>query len=185
MDGIDPALLGIDLLPRLEGVRRADRRTVGQLDDRPVPDAGDGRGSYTPSWRSTRALDQLWDQDRHVCRLRRGRSRGGMAGTDRTSSTMSLNDSAPLALDSVHFVGPGTDLTVGLLPSSGGWLAADFETVDGLVHPAEPPHRGGLQHARSSTRFNGHVSSDQAAVRLRHADHRPAGPFRGWPRGGD
>jgi aminopeptidase len=35
--------------------------------------------------------------------------------------------------DALHFVGPGTDLTVGLLPSS-KFLAARFETVDGIVH---------------------------------------------------
>jgi aminopeptidase len=31
----------------------------------------------------------------------------------------------------VHFEGPGTDLRIGLLPSS-QWIAADFETVDGI-----------------------------------------------------
>ena len=31
----------------------------------------------------------------------------------------------------LHFEGPGTDLTIGLLPSS-HWIAADFETVDGI-----------------------------------------------------
>jgi aminopeptidase len=35
--------------------------------------------------------------------------------------------------DALHFVGPGTDLTIGLLPSS-KFLAARFETVDGIVH---------------------------------------------------
>jgi aminopeptidase len=35
--------------------------------------------------------------------------------------------------DALHFVGPGTDLTVGLLPSS-RFLAARFETVGGIVH---------------------------------------------------
>jgi aminopeptidase len=35
--------------------------------------------------------------------------------------------------DALHFVGPGTDFTVGLLPSS-RFIAARFETVDGIVH---------------------------------------------------
>src|SRR3954469_16485642 len=35
--------------------------------------------------------------------------------------------------DALRFVGPGTDLTVGLLPTS-RFLAARFETVDGIVH---------------------------------------------------
>jgi aminopeptidase len=35
--------------------------------------------------------------------------------------------------DALHFVGPGTDLTIGLLPSS-RFLAARFQTVDGIEH---------------------------------------------------
>ena len=35
--------------------------------------------------------------------------------------------------DALRFVGPGTDLTVGLLPTS-RFLAARFETVDGITH---------------------------------------------------
>ena len=35
--------------------------------------------------------------------------------------------------DAIHLQGPGTDVTIGLLPSS-TWLGADFTTVDGLTH---------------------------------------------------
>jgi len=41
--------------------------------------------------------------------------------------TISLNERR---LDAIRFQGPGTDLTVGLLPAS-KWNAAEFETVDG------------------------------------------------------
>src|SRR3954469_17225716 len=40
--------------------------------------------------------------------------------------------------DALHFEGPGTDLTVGLLPSS-RWMAASFETVDGIEHHPNLP----------------------------------------------
>ena len=40
--------------------------------------------------------------------------------------------------DSLHFEGPGTDLVVGLLPSS-RFLSARFETVDGIVHMPNIP----------------------------------------------
>jgi aminopeptidase len=40
--------------------------------------------------------------------------------------------------DALHYVGPGTDLTVGLLPSS-GWIAGRLETVDGLQHMPNLP----------------------------------------------
>jgi aminopeptidase len=38
----------------------------------------------------------------------------------------------------LHYEGPGTDLTIGLLPSS-DWQAARFETVDGLEHMPNLP----------------------------------------------
>jgi aminopeptidase len=40
--------------------------------------------------------------------------------------------------DALHFEGPGTDLRVGLLPSS-SWMAASFETVDGISHVPNLP----------------------------------------------
>src|SRR5439155_1990126 len=46
-----------------------------------------------------------------------------------------LND---LRLDAVHFSGPGTDLTVGLLPES-RWQGAESLTADGLPYVANMP----------------------------------------------
>jgi aminopeptidase len=43
-----------------------------------------------------------------------------------------------LKLDRVHFEGPGTDLTIGLLPSS-TWLAAKFQTAGGIEHHPNLP----------------------------------------------
>jgi aminopeptidase len=42
-------------------------------------------------------------------------------------------------LDAVRFVGPGTDLTVGLLPSSKWLSAGDFTTIGGIVHMPNLP----------------------------------------------
>ena len=181
MDGIDPALLGIDLLPRLkESGELIDGRLVNWTIV-PCPTPGWARLVH-PELEEHEALDQLWDQIAHVCRLREDDPvaawRARIAQLNDVSERLSS-----LALDSVHFVGPGTDLTVGLLPSS-GWSGGRFRDGRRARPSAEPPHRGGLQHARSSTRQRPR-QLDQAAVRLRHADHRPAGPFRGWPRGGD
>jgi aminopeptidase len=41
-------------------------------------------------------------------------------------------------LDALRFEGPGTDLTVGLLPSS-RWMAASFTTVEGIEHHPNLP----------------------------------------------
>jgi aminopeptidase len=43
-----------------------------------------------------------------------------------------------LRFDSLHFEGPGTDLTLGLLPSS-RWLSGISETVDGIAFMANLP----------------------------------------------
>ena len=43
-----------------------------------------------------------------------------------------------LGIDSLHFAGPGTDLTVGLLPES-RWKGGDAETVGGIRHIANMP----------------------------------------------
>ncbi len=43
-----------------------------------------------------------------------------------------------LGVDALHFHGPGTDLTVGLLPES-RWLGVESTTVDGIVYVANMP----------------------------------------------
>ena len=43
-----------------------------------------------------------------------------------------------LRLEALHFEGPGTDLTVGLLPSA-RWHCARITTVDGVVHAPNLP----------------------------------------------
>jgi aminopeptidase len=40
--------------------------------------------------------------------------------------------------DALHYEGPGTDLTIGLLPSS-GWRAARFQTIGGIEHMPNLP----------------------------------------------
>jgi aminopeptidase len=42
------------------------------------------------------------------------------------------------AFDAIHFEGPGTDLTVGLLPGA-RWIGGGGETVDGIFHVANLP----------------------------------------------
>jgi aminopeptidase len=64
--------------------------------------------------------------------------------------------------DALHFVGPGTDLTVGLLPSS-KFLAARFETVDGIVHLPNLPSEE-IFTAPDPTRAEGVVRATKPLV---------------------
>ena len=43
-----------------------------------------------------------------------------------------------LALDALHFVGPGTDLTIGLLPES-RWIGGGIDTASGIPHVPNLP----------------------------------------------
>ncbi|HKP19245.1 MAG TPA: aminopeptidase [Gaiellaceae bacterium] len=83
------------------------------------------------------ALDRLWEQVAHVCRL--DEPDPVAAWNERaahlTAAAGRLNDRH---FDALHFEGPGTDLTIGLLSTSTFHAARD-ETVDGVVHLANLP----------------------------------------------
>jgi aminopeptidase len=83
------------------------------------------------------ALDLLWEQVAHVCRLDEPDpvAAWGDRAANLTAAAGRLNDRR---FDALHFDGPGTDLTIGLLPTSTFHTAQD-ETVDGIVHLANLP----------------------------------------------
>src|SRR5207237_10829560 len=107
------------------------------------------------------ALARLWGEVVHLCRLDEPdpiaawRERISVLG----SVAERLNERG---LDSLHFKGPGTDLTVGLLPSS-RWLTALEETVDGIVHLANMPSEE-LFTCPDPARAEGHVRSTRPLV---------------------
>ena len=136
MDGIDPMLLGRDMLPSLpESMQVIDDRTTNWT-AAPCP---------TPEWAQlvhpdldpAEAFDRLWREIVHVCRLDEPDpvAAWNQRLDDLSAKAASLDE---LRLDSLHFEGPGTDLTLGLLSSS-RWCAARFETVDGIIHAPNIP----------------------------------------------
>jgi aminopeptidase len=83
------------------------------------------------------AFERLWEQIIHMCRL----DEDDPVGAWRERQDVLVATSERLTqrrFDALHFEGPGTDLRVGLLPTS-RWLAARFETVDGIVHMPNLP----------------------------------------------
>ena len=90
-----------------------------------------------PDLDAEEAFDRLWADVAHVCRL--DEPDRIAAWNDRADTLAAaaarLNDRR---FDALHFAGPGTDLTIGLLPSSTFRTARD-ETVDGIVHMANLP----------------------------------------------
>jgi aminopeptidase len=135
LDDLDPGRAGRDLLPRLKEVGKVvnDRTTNWTIV--PFPTRAWAAAVYPDP--DGDALDRLWGEVAHVLRLdepdpvaaweRRFEETGRAAAalTDRH-------------FGAIHFEGPGTDLTIGLLASS-GWLNAAFSTVDGIDHRPNLP----------------------------------------------
>jgi aminopeptidase len=136
LSDLDPALVGKDRLPAVkEGIQVVNERTTNWTIC-PCP---------TPAWAELvfpdlderEQLERLEQQLLHVLRLDEEDPTGAWrARADALVGTAErLSDRR---FDALHYEGPGTDLTVGLLPSS-GWRAARFQTVDGIEHMPNLP----------------------------------------------
>ncbi len=136
LEGIDPALVGRDQLPFLrESAKVVNDRTTNWT-IAPAP---------TPAWAQLvhsdldpdAALAKLWEELLHILRLDEddpvaawsARADDLVAAAERVTEPR---------FDALRFEGPGTDLTVGLLPSS-RFMAARFSTIDGLEHMPNLP----------------------------------------------
>jgi aminopeptidase len=136
LDDLDPTRVGRDQLPFIPEVGEVVNERTTNWTAAPCPN---------PAWASlvhpdldpAAALERLWDQVAHICRLDepdpvaawRSRLDDLKAAAERLSARR---------FDALHLEGPGTDLCVGLLPSS-SWIAASFETVDGIRHVPNLP----------------------------------------------
>ncbi len=136
LDGVDPELIALDMFPRLpESMTLVNERTTNWTI---VPGPTQAWATLVhPQAEPHAALERLWDEIAHVCRL--DEPDPVAAWTERldalTRVAATLTD---MRLDALHYEGPGTDLTIGLLPAS-RWIAAGFETVDGLRHRPNLP----------------------------------------------
>jgi aminopeptidase len=160
LNGLDAVRAGRDQLPyvRESMIVIAERTTNWTIVPCPIPAWAD---LVHPELGPEEALARLWKETVHVCRLdesdpiaawrERIDALGAVAAT--------LNERR---FDSIHFEGPGTDLTVGLLPSS-RWLTALEETVDGIVHLANVPTEE-LFTCPDPARAEGHVRSTRPLV---------------------
>jgi aminopeptidase len=136
MAGVDAELVGRDMLPRLpESGEVIDARTINWTIV-PCP-TRDWAGLVFPELEPDAGLERLWDEIAHVCRLDEPDPMSAWSTRFDALGTVAARLDA-LDLDAVRFDGPGTELEIGLLPSS-RWLTAKFETVDGIAHYANIP----------------------------------------------
>jgi aminopeptidase len=135
-DDIDPARAAKDRLPR---VKESMPVMLGKLVNwcaAPCPTPA-WAGLVFPDLPADAALAKLEEQLVHVLRLDtddpieawRNRADAITAAAGRMTARR---------FDALHYEGPGTDLTIGLLPSS-GWIAGRLETVGGIQHMPNLP----------------------------------------------
>jgi aminopeptidase len=136
LDDLDPRRAGRDQLPfvREAGVVVNERTTNWTIV--PYPTVGWARQVH-PGLSDEDAMARLSEQILHVCRL------------DEVDPVAAWKERADLLVDTaarvterrfdaLRFEGPGTNLTVGLLPTT-LFMAARFETVDGIIHMPNLP----------------------------------------------
>jgi aminopeptidase len=136
MDGIDPELGARDMLPAIkESIVVVNERTTNWTIG-PCPTSGWAKLVH-PSLDTGPALERLWDQIARVCRL--DEPDPVAAWEQRLDQLVAAAGSLDaLRLDSLRFDGPGTELSVGLFPSS-HWLCGRFETAAGVPHVPNLP----------------------------------------------
>ena len=133
---LDPARIGRDQLPTVRETNTVVNERTTNWTAAPAPTQAWAELLY-PDLGADEALTRLWKEIEFVCRL------DTPDPTDAWQERMHLLESVATRLtdrrfDALRFEGPGTDFTVGLLPSS-RWMSATFTTVDGIVHMPNMP----------------------------------------------
>jgi aminopeptidase len=136
LDDLDPRRAGRDQLPfvREAGVVVNERTTNWTIV--PYPTLGWARQVH-PGLPDDDALARLSEQILHVCRL----DEADPVAAWKERADLLVDTAARVTarrFDALRFEGPGTNLTVGLLPTT-LFMAARFETVDGIVHMPNLP----------------------------------------------
>ena len=136
LGGLDPTRAGLDQVAGIDALHEIIEMQTTNWCVLPGPTAEWAQAVF-PDLAPDAALEKLWEQMAWVCRLDaddpveawRQRMAGLRAVGDRLTERR---------FDSLHFEGPGTDLTVGLFASS-IWKPAVSDTVDGLTYQANIP----------------------------------------------
>jgi aminopeptidase len=136
MDDLDPARAGRDQLPALKEGGIVVNEGTTNWTAVPCPTRAWAQLVH-PDLAPDEAWQRLGEQVLHVCRL--DEDDPVAAWRERQAVLVGVSERlTAAAFDAVHFRGPGTDLKVGLLPTS-KWIAASFTTVDGIVHMPNLP----------------------------------------------
>ena len=160
MDGVDRSLLGKDVLPTVkETFRVFDERSINW---------GFVPGPH-PAWATLvhpdlpagEAYEQLWRELEHVLRLDEP---DPLAAWDERMAVLNgyAQRLTERRFDAIELRGPGTELTIGLLPNA-TWTTVDFSTANGLRHISNLPSEE-VFTTPDPLRTNGHVTATKPLV---------------------
>jgi aminopeptidase len=131
LSDIDPARVGRDQLPALRETGKVVNARTTNWAAVPCP-TRPWAALVHPDLDPEKAWVKFCDEILHVCRL--DEEDPIAAWEERAGVLVTAADKLTArGFDALRFEGPGTDLTVGLMKTS-RFLAARFETVDGIVH---------------------------------------------------
>jgi aminopeptidase len=160
LDDLDPARAGKDQLPALKesGIVVNDATTNWTIV--PFPTQG-WAGRVHPDLPPDEAFAKLSQEIVHVCRL--DEEDPVAAWQERMAVLVGAAERVTArSFDALRFQGEGTDLTVGLLPTT-RFMAADFSTVDGIRHMPNLPSEE-IFGAPDPQRTNGVVRATKPLV---------------------
>jgi aminopeptidase len=159
-EGLDPVLVGRDALPSLkESAKVVNERSTNWCIV-PCPHREWAKVVF-PELTEDEAYERLWSELWTILRL--DASAPDAAWDERTAalkrSAAALDERR---FDALELEGPGTELTVGLLPTS-TWWAGDFVTRTGLRHLPNLPTEE-VFTSPDPARTHGHVASTRPLV---------------------
>jgi aminopeptidase len=155
LDGLDPARAGRDLLPYLPETGEIVNRMTTSWCIVPAPTRSWAELVY-PDLDREDAYEKLWEDVAHICRLDADDPAEAWAERS-TALKANARRLTEQRYDALRLHGPGTDVTIGLLPSA-HWAAGDLETVDGRRHSPNLPTEE-LFTTPDPERVDGHVSA--------------------------
>jgi aminopeptidase len=161
MDDIPSERLGADMMPQLPETLRVTHSGKWNWIVAPGPSTGWASALY-PDLPAEAAVDRMWEEIGYCMRLDEPDPTAAWRTRFATLKSVAgrLNDRR---FDALHFEGPGTDLTVGLLPGSIFKEAGSDRTVGGIPFTANLPTEE-VFSAPDPRRVDGHVAATKPLV---------------------
>jgi aminopeptidase len=136
LEGLDPVRAGQDRLPAIKESSKVLGEQTTNWTIVPGPNPAWAQLVH-PDLEPDAALARLWEQVLHVCRLDEDDPAAMWAARkdELAAVTQRLSERG---FDALHYEGPGTDFTLGMLPGH-RWISGGMTTAAGIEHMANLP----------------------------------------------